>query len=514
MKPTYHEYKIPIERILWQCAIMILAAQFPFFSFAQKIPPSYFRTLADSRLQEGVDSYYQLADSQYLWHNSGEIPVLLKHIRQARQAGISILIDSSDHVAALTKEDSLLQDMQLTKAALGLMISLQCGSRKPSFGNEGLPFECRLPSSGRLLRDALLSKNLNATLQKLNPHSPEYEGLKKMLNQLLNITQSPAFSDIVVRKPKTKSDSIRIIQRLAQLQLIDDKSDYTDSALFQNAIKKTQLMFDLEPDGKIGKRTLNAINIPLSTRIRELEASLDFIRWSGELRKKEMTLILNIPAARLWTYQNGNIVLESKVIVGKPSTPTPMLTGIIDELVLYPFWMVPHKIATREMLPEIRKDIRYLERGNYQVLNRQGRIVNPYSINWQGLSTSYFPFVIRQSTGCDNALGTVKFDFDNPFAVYLHDTPGKELFARRSRFFSHGCMRLEKPVELAHLLLEHNRIAIDTLTEKGCLLQQKPISVKAERKAGLIVHYNTAWFDNQAGVIFYSDIYSRFRKVR
>jgi murein L,D-transpeptidase YcbB/YkuD len=499
---------------IWRCAITIWLTINSIVSFAQQTSSSYLNSPGNKVLEKELNEFYQSSDSQSLWFRSGQIPVLLKHIKLCGQIGLGSHISFPEYDAALTLKDSLTQDTQLTRTALRLMEALHCGFRKPAFRYDGLQYTCSLATSGRLLLEALQTRSLNEILEQLSPRGIEYDSLTAMLGRLISISGKPGFSDIFVSKPKTGTDSLRLMKRLAQFELIEGEPNFSDTAYIRNVIKKAQLLFDLEPDGIVGLRTINAINIPIAIRIRELESTLDFIRWSRELKKKQSTIFLNIPAAKLKIYQNGTNVLESKVIVGKASTPTPMLTGIIDEIVLYPFWMVPYNIATREMLPDIRRDNGFLERGNYQILNRLGKIVKPANINWYTLSTSYFPYVIRQSTGCDNALGTIKFDFDNPFAVYLHDTPGKELFRKKSRFFSHGCMRVEKPVDLAHLLLKDNRIAIDTLTEKGCLLQQKPIPVSAKIKTGLIVHYNTAWYDYQAGVIFYSDVYSKFGKER
>ena len=138
--------------------------------------------------------------------------------------------------------------------------------------------------------------------------------------------------------------------------------------------------------------------------------------------------------------------------------------------------------------------------------------MDPYKINWQELSTSNFPYTIRQSTGCDNALGTLKLNFYNPYSVYLHDTPYKSLFLLNKRYLSHGCMRLEKPVELGHLILKNNRIAIDTITEKGCLLRQSPLVIPADEKMPVVVWYNPVDTDATGRVIFYEDIYRKFVK--
>jgi murein L,D-transpeptidase YcbB/YkuD len=203
------------------------------------------------------------------------------------------------------------------------------------------------------------------------------------------------------------------------------------------------------------------------------------------------------------------VVLESKIIVGKPSTPTPLLSSRVTEVILYPYWMVPHSIATKELLPSIKRNAGYLDANGYQVINLQGRVMDPYDINWAAMSVSYFPYIIRQSTGCDNALGLVKLNFYNPYSVYLHDTPNKSLFSLNRRYFSHGCMRVGKAMELARYVLKDNTMAIDTLTQKGCLFNQSPITVPADEHIPVFVLYNTAWIDAAGMVSFSEDIYRK-----
>ncbi|MES1213948.1 MAG: L,D-transpeptidase family protein [Bacteroidota bacterium] len=148
--------------------------------------------------------------------------------------------------------------------------------------------------------------------------------------------------------------------------------------------------------------------------------------------------------------------------------------------------------------------------GEFQVLNKSGKLVDPYSVDWQQYSTKNFPYLIRQSTGCDNSLGLLKLNFYSPYGVYLHDTPMKSLFMFNKRYFSHGCMRMEDPFKLGHLVLKNNPVAIDTLTEKGCLRNQSPVVVPADVQMPVVVWYNPAGTDSTGNVIFYEDVYKKF----
>lgn len=247
-------------------------------------------------------------------------------------------------------------------------------------------------------------------------------------------------------------------------------------------------------------------------RLAGLKEAINTVRWLRGLREQhESVIVVNIPSTTLLVYSKSTVTLSSKVIVGKLSTRTPLLCSQVFEVVLYPYWMVPAKIASRELLPMIKRNPHYLEANSFQVLTKSGKIVNPATVNWHTLSPENFPYVIRQSTGCDNSLGLVKLNFISPYDVYLHDTPWKSLFFLNTRFFSHGCIRVEQAIELGRLLLGYNSIAIDTLTEKGCLRSQRPIPVPLDKKVPVCVLYNTAWVDSSATVSYYRDVYRRLR---
>ncbi|MEO8174198.1 MAG: L,D-transpeptidase family protein, partial [Sediminibacterium sp.] len=156
-----------------------------------------------------------------------------------------------------------------------------------------------------------------------------------------------------------------------------------------------------------------------------------------------------------------------------------------------------------------KRDPSYVEGGNYQVLNAKGNLVKSTSVNWKSLSPNNFPYTIRQSTGCDNALGLIKLQFENPFTIYLHDTPTKILFSTAKRFYSHGCMRLEKAMEVGRYVLKGNTMAIDTLDVKACLKSQSPTTVRASEAIPVFVLYNTVWIDSNGMVRFFEDIYDR-----
>ncbi|OON67567.1 hypothetical protein B0919_17205 [Hymenobacter sp. CRA2] len=183
-------------------------------------------------------------------------------------------------------------------------------------------------------------------------------------------------------------------------------------------------------------------------------ANLQRLRW--EPAADSLYLAVNIPAYELQVVRGAAITRTFRVVVGGPATPTPELCSRVRFFQTSPEWKVPRSIATREMLPQLRRNPGYLAANNYVLYDRHGRVSNPRSIDWKGVSAEAFPYVIRQAATNDNALGNVVFRFPNAHDIFLHDTPARKLFTKPMRALSHGCIRVERPLQLAVFLLRHD----------------------------------------------------------
>ena len=460
-----------------------------------------------------IKRFYEARDYQYAWINN---PSLQQDLRKVLARSDQLGLNEQDYQYAYVNSylpkstaDSIETEVRFTDAAIHFFTEVKLGNKTPDFRYTGLKYN---PDGGDIsggLEQYIRMENLNGFLRQLIPSSIEYAAVQGKLNFFQERLKDSSFREIRIVSNRVNSSNKPLLTRLYQLGITDSViASITDKELVQK-LKLAQVQFDVLADGVLRSTTMAALNVPIRQRIHELKLALNYLRWLEQIKQTSSVLILNLPAAGFMVYREGNMILDSKVIAGKKTTPSPTLTSTITEVILYPYWMVPNKIATKELLPSIKRNIGFLEEGNYQVINKQGRVVDPYSINWHALSAGYFPYIIRQSTGCDNALGIVKFNFYNPFTVYLHDTPGKSLFSFNKRFFSHGCMRVEKPIELAHLLLGSNSIAIDTLTAKGCINQQSPLVVNVEKRLPVIIMYSTAWYNRNGEVRFYDDIYEK-----
>jgi murein L,D-transpeptidase YcbB/YkuD len=216
---------------------------------------------------------------------------------------------------------------------------------------------------------------------------------------------------------------------------------------------------------------------------------------------------VNIPSALMRVYSGADQTLQMKVIVGKKENQTRTLLSKVDQLTINPYWFITRRMATVELLPKIQKNHQFLDDNQIQVLNTKYRVVDPHSINWSSLSKNNFPYILRQNSGENNALGALKFHFNNPFSLYLHDTDSKKLFAAPERFFSHGCIRLEKPKDLARLLLAENHIALDTVKFNHHIKNPKPLALKVKEEYILVIWYSLVDFDSAGEVVYFRDIY-------
>jgi murein L,D-transpeptidase YcbB/YkuD len=338
-------------------------------------------------------------------------------------------------------------------------------------------------------------------LDTLEPQIPEYLALKKYYNQLRVFLQQNPTLDTA----QCKADNIDLIaQKLNALGFTTQ--DETSETTIKTALIKFQKTVSLDTSGKADKKTIAELNVPLSFRVQQLKQSLNCWRWTGRVAEKSFILV-NIPAATLRIIQRDSTTeLNMRVIVGKEQTRTPVFTAYISKVITYPYWTPTYSIASKEILPKVQKDISYLAKNNFTVLDKKGNEIDPATINWQSISPKNLPYTFRQGTGCDNSLGVMKFDLNSPFSIYLHDTNRRDLFTRNERHLSHGCIRLEKPFVLANYLLGDT---VNTAYLNECLKSEKPREFKLNQKFPVLIFYMTADINKQGELQFFKDVYRK-----
>ncbi len=283
---------------------------------------------------------------------------------------------------------------------------------------------------------------------------------------------------------------------------------YFDSTLYQ-LVYQFQKSKGLKADGIVGPQTLRALNTSPSDRLEQIKINLERWRWvPHDIGARH--IIVNIPGFELRVYDEDTVSLVKRVVVGRPYTRTAVFNDYMRYIEFNPTWTVPYSISSRELLPKIKKNPAYLANNNMSLLSG-GKKVNPYSVDWTNVSRSKFPYVIRQNPGAGNALGIVKFMFPNRYSIYVHDTQSKKLFSEKRRCFSHGCVRLENPLELAEFLLagtKWDRPKIDQIISRG-----KKKRVDLEEPVPIYLLYFTAWVDEAGELQFYEDVYNKDGEV-
>jgi len=258
-----------------------------------------------------------------------------------------------------------------------------------------------------------------------------------------------------------------------------------------------------DPDYQVLKKFLtDSISDKNSLKYRSVVQSMNILKYISVNRQPEY-IVVNIPETEVRYYQNGKLKLKMKSVVGKKKNQTPTIASYITNIVTFPFWNVPFSIASKEMLPKVQKDESYLERNNFEVVDGKGNVIDDSDLNWDSYTEKTFPYFFRESTGPNNSLGVLKFNLGNPFSIYLHDTNSKGAFAKDSRFLSHGCIRLEKPVELADFLAR-GKIDLDALKTGKKNTESK--TIKLDQKIPVFIIYMPVVVDGEK-VTFLKDVY-------
>ncbi len=247
---------------------------------------------------------------------------------------------------------------------------------------------------------------------------------------------------------------------------------------------------------------------PNLEKIQILQKAANEYRWLTAIRKTNRFILVNIPSAQLKAYDSNKLILSMRVIVGKAKTQTNTLSSQINKVVLNPYWMVPKSIIQNEMFAKFKEDKNYFTKNGFTVINSEYVNVDPITIDIKKYSKDNFPFIVRQGTGFDNSLGLLKIEFDSPSAIYLHDTPEKDLFTNANRFYSHGCIRMEKPIDIGKWLLQNNRIAIDTFDFNQPEKYNKPRPIPVTIPTQVLIWYSLIDFDKKGALKFYKNIYS------
>ena len=363
------------------------------------------------------------------------------------------------------------------------------------------------------LNEALSSGNITATMDSVEPRNIYYVSLKEMLPAFVDNMDTQKYVYINFPYIDTLQFYKDLHKRLWQSGIGSDPTDLPDSVTLSREVKKYQKRHKLTADGKPGQETIDALNSYDYEKFRRIAITLD--RYKEFPALPEKYLMVNIPSFRLKVWDSDSVVVESKVIVGKPDTPTPLLTSAISNMVTYPNWTIPASIIKKDILPALKANPGYLASKGFVLVDYHGNQVDPYKVKWAKYKNE-IPWKIVQQSGYENALGIFKFNFNNPYFVYLHDTNQRYLFSNSYRALSHGCVRVQNWEALAFYIAKNDSLA----TKKGQRISYNEDSIKTwiakedrktimvKKRLPLFIEYFTCdATDNK--IVFYNDIYNK-----
>lgn len=410
-------------------------------------------------------------------------------------------------------------DILLTSAYMNLGSHLLSGRVHPISRADRWHMSEEKADLAEHLEAALEGKGrLRESLRRLAPSHREYGVMKYWLAEYRGIQEDggwPAIPKGSALSVGDRGERVAILcDRLEAEYLMEPGScgDSFDSALAEG-VRRFQAHHGVERSGAVDEATLSLLNVPVRERISQIRFNLECWRWlPNSLGKRHVRV--NIADFTLTAWEDGEPKLSMRVVVGRKEDSTPVFSDRIVSVSLNPPWNVPESIAEEEILPELQKDPGYLERQGMELLTswgEHGAVLSPDTIDWSGITPEDFKFRIRQKHGDGSALGKVKFVLTNPFNIYLHDTPSKSYFSRHRRALSHGCVRVERPVDLADWLLrpDWTRETIEKEIRKG-----EPTFLPLAGE-GIPVHilYWTAFADTEGGLQFRRDIYGWNRRM-
>lgn len=487
-----------------------------------------------------TNKFYDENDYGAAWsHNEQWLPLADSFINFIQQSELYGLFPAEYQLANITKLkhridfDSIQRKNAVLWAKTDLVLTDACLRvlRDLKFGRMANDSAALLTDTSKTavwlvknLHSLIKEKQLSAAFNAAEPKYKGYNELRGGIKRFLDSMDRKVYTYVTYPfKKNDEKDSLLFIKtlqkRLGESKSIDFTNKLPDSAQLDIAIRKYQKQKGVKPDGKYSAALVKMMNNTDLEKFKRIAITLDrYKKFTDTLPSK--FIWVNIPAYYLELWDSDTLVLTSKVITGKPETRTPLLTGAISNMVTYPTWTVPNSIIVKQYLPKLKSNPYYLSRIGLHLVDSKGETVDPGGVNWAKYSKG-IPYKVMQGSGDDNALGVLKFNFENPYAVYLHDTNQRYLFSKSSRALSHGCVRVQEWEKLAFYIARNDSINLkpgDSLrynadSIRNWIAEKKTKRILVKNKLPLFINYLGC--EGKDGKIkFYEDIYGEDKALR
>lgn len=470
-----------------------------------------------ANIAQFIDDFYFSRNYSPVWVDDKNVSAAMNAIGNADLDGLEPEDFGFSYLKDLQSAGAAAEfDVALTDYLARFAYALRFGKINPTDVGEDIKMQRIFRSDPVLdLTIALEGNMLPELLTSQRPQLPYYARLISALAEYRERSADGGWGTVSDGKTLRNGDAGPRVEELhARLrqngwvtgQVLHDENGL---ALFDDTTEAAILAFQtrhgLDPDGAVGPRTLQELNVTAAQRVDQVRINLERARWIGEFPQGPL-VIVNIAGFGAALLSDGQPIWTTRVIVGRDYTATPIFTDEISYIDFNPTWTAPRSIVRGELAPKILKDPSYLNRNDYYLARDNGSKIETSSVNWSGVTASNFPYWVVQKPGDKNALGRVKFMFPNAHSVYMHDTPNRGLFDQTTRSFSHGCIRTENPMELAEFLLVQqgwDRSRIDETVASG-----KTTRVTLDQPVPVAILYWTVDTTGQE-IRFHPDIYGR-----
>jgi L,D-transpeptidase YcbB len=482
-----------------------------------------------------LKEFYDLNGNSLLWvrgmQPTRQAQQVIAVLLQADQKGLSAEdYDGSrwtDRLAKLkpaaaqpSEADAVQFDVALTICVMRYVSDLHIGKVNPKHFDFGFDIESKKYDLPQFLKtDVVDAPDVAGVLAQVEPPYPGYQRTIQALHTYLQYAKDYDGAPLPAPgKTIAPGDTYSGVPQLARLlRLVGDlpaeANVPADAAVYQaplvDAVKHFQTRLGRTADGKITPQTLADLNVPLATRVRQMQLILERWRWLP-IGLHDAPIVANIPEFRLRAYdQNFRVALTMNVVVGKAyDHNTPAFENTMQYLIFRPYWSVPYSIARAEFIPKIVRDPDYLEKKGFAVVDSRQQVVASGPVSSDVLQQLRAgKLFIRQNPGPKNSLGLVKFIFPNSYNIYMHDTPEQEFFARSRRDFSHGCIRLERPADLAVWVLRDNPGGWNIDRVRAAMSGSATQQINLAHPIPVLIVYGTVIVTEDGTVHFYDDIY-------
>lgn len=469
-----------------------------------------------------IPAFYERREFHPVWMTASRRDELIALVERSRSHGLDpadYQLDALRRAAAQDPRDPRMladRDLLFTDSLVRLAYHLRYGKVNPRelHADWNFPRTAGQADPVQALQGVVDAESLTAAVEGLAPRLEAYQRLRAALARYRQLAVAGGWPQVppgATLRLGDRDPRVAVLRERLQVTGDLDGPPPAEGAEFDaavdGAVKAFQRRHGLRPDGAVGPRTLAALNVDVGRRIDQIRVNLERLRWVAQDVDRDY-LLVDIAGFDAELYLDRRLAWRSRVVVGRPYRKTPIFRATLQYLVINPSWVVPPTILREDVVPKVARDPDYLAKNGMRVEDGTGRPVAPASIDWARYAdgSAPFPYRIEQGPGAENPLGRIKFMLPNPYMVYLHDTPAKRLFERVRRAFSSGCIRVERPFDLALRLLDDpGKWDGDTL--RAAIERGQTLTVPVRRRVPVLLLYHTAAVADDGAVDFRPDLY-------